>query len=156
MTELQPKRVAAMRRLHGFPVNLGLEKSPAWLMLYGVLHCSNSGPAAEPPVSKPDPTSPRREASLFNLPVAQGVTGIFLAPRMGAEALPPSSPAVKRQDGNLGVFEHVFGDPAHDQQIAFQCQGLGEQDLPPTGRPPLPCLARSGRSPSGPAMAPLE
>ncbi len=103
-------------------------------------------------------TSPRREASLFNLPVAQGVTGIFLAPRMGAEALPQSSPAVKRQDGNLGVFEHVFGDPAHDQQIAFQFQGLGEQDLPspPTGRPPLPCLARSGRSPSGPAMAPLE
>ncbi len=75
---------------------------------------------------------------------------------MGAEALPPPSPAVKRQDGNLGVFEHVFGDPAHDQQIAFQFQGLGEQDLPPTGRPPLPSPADPGRSPSGPAMAPLE
>ena len=101
-----------MRGLRGFPVNLGLENSPAWLMLYGVLHCSNSGPVAEPPVSKPDPTSPRREASLFNLPVTLWVTGIFLAPRMGAEALPSPTPAVKRQDGDWGVFEHVFVDPA--------------------------------------------
>ena len=67
-----------MQSLHSFPARFGVASPDANLMFYSVLHRSIRGPVAEPLASDSDPTSPRREASLFNLPVIQWVTGFFL------------------------------------------------------------------------------
>ncbi len=56
-------------------------------MLYPVLHRSIRGPVTEPVAPDSDPTSPRREASLFDLPVIQVVTGIFLEQMVSGQRL---------------------------------------------------------------------
>ena len=59
--------------------HIGSGKLPcrAYVILGAALQHLRSGCGA--PASKLDPTSPRREASLLNLPVIQVVTGLFLA-----------------------------------------------------------------------------
>ena len=60
-----------------WPIGSGNLPSRAYVIFSAALQHLRSGCGA--PASKPDPTSPRREASLLNLPVIQVVTGLFLA-----------------------------------------------------------------------------
>ncbi len=60
-----------------WPIGSGNLPSRAYVIFSAALQHLRSGCGA--PASKSDPTSPRREASLLNLPVIQVVTGLFLA-----------------------------------------------------------------------------